>query len=69
MRNGEKEDTIVASTNVADIGLENDSIKISFYGKPKKYLEPVKVKIYNYPIKIDTTVISSGAKYRPTYKK
>ncbi len=66
---GRKEDTIVVSTNIADIGLEKDNIKISFYGKPKKYDEPTKVNIYKYPIKIDTTVIAGDAKYRPTYNK
>jgi hypothetical protein len=66
---GNEEDTIVVSTNIADIGLENDSIKISFYGKPNKYTKPVKVNLYNYPIKIDTTIIAGEAKYRPTYNK
>lgn len=66
---GRNEDTIVVSTNVADIGLEKDSIKISFYGKPKKYDELTKIKLYNYPIKIDTTIIAGNAKYRPTYNK
>lgn len=65
----QKEDTIVISTNIADIGLENDSIKLSFYGKPKKYNKDIAINFGKYPIKIDTTIISSGPTYRKFYKK
>ncbi|MGG5209236.1 hypothetical protein ACQWU4_09810 [Chryseobacterium sp. MIQD13] len=64
-----KEDTIVVSTNIADINLDRDSMKISFYGKPTRYNESTKVTLKNYPIKLDTTVVSDGPKYRKTYKK
>lgn len=53
-------DTICISTNIADIvDLGNDSIKLGFYGSPKKYDEIIKIpfKVQSYTIISDTTFI------------
>jgi hypothetical protein len=53
-------DTICISTNVADmLDMGGDSIKLGFYGSPKKYDEIIKIplKAQSYTIVSDTTYI------------
>jgi hypothetical protein len=66
-----KSDTIVNSTNVKDVSFSNNEITLFFYGKPKVYEDPIKIKshIGGFNIKIDTTAIFTGYKRRESYLK
>lgn len=66
-----KNDTIVKSTNIKNLSFSNDTIVLSFYGKPKVYQNYITLKnnIAGFDIKIDTTAISSGPTVRKFYQK
>jgi len=55
----DKVDTICISTNIADVAsLGNDSIKLAFYGYPKKYDQKIEL-----PLKVQSFIIVSDTTY------
>lgn len=67
----DKNDTIVNSTNVKDVSFSNNEITLFFYGEPKIYEDPVKIKNYigGFKIKVDTSAVFTGFKRREFYQK
>ncbi len=66
-----KLDTICVSNNIADLKLEDNKIKIAFYGSPEKNMKSISIPSnkMGYIILIDTSYILKTPKPRKFYKK
>lgn len=68
---GEKVDTICKATNISDLKLINNKIKIGFYGQPILFEKKINLSSYimNYEILVDTSYVLNDLKPRKFYKK